>query len=353
MNAPVLIMAGGTGGHIFPGLAVAQALRAHGVPVIWLGAAGAMETRLVPEAGFELHTLQIGGVRGKSVLTRLLAPLRLLRALGSALRLLGRLRPRAVIGFGGYAAGPGGLAAVLRRVPLLVHEQNSIAGYTNRVLARCARRVLSGFPDVLPGAEWVGNPVRADIAELPVPRQRFATRTGPGRVLVLGGSLGATALNTAMPAAIAALQPRPQVLHQCGRGHDAATRSAYAAAGIDADVQPFLTDIAQAYAWADLIVCRAGALTLAELAAAGIGSILVPFPHAVDDHQTSNARFLVERDAAILLPQSELEPQRLARELAALLDDRERLLAMAEAARACARSDAAEAVARICLEVSA
>lgn len=355
MSAPVLIMAGGTGGHIFPGLAVARALAALDVPVIWLGAAGAMETRLVPSAGIELHTLAIGGIRGKSLLTRLLAPLRLLRAVFSAWRLLGRLRPRAVIGFGGYAAGPGGLAAWLRRLPLLVHEQNSVAGYTNRVLARRARRVLSGFPDVLPRAEWVGTPVRDEIAALPEPAERWLSRSGPVRLLVLGGSLGAKALNEALPAAMAALPPekRPRVLHQCGRGHEQATADAYAKLGVEADVQAFLDDMAQVYAQADLVLCRAGALTIAELAAAGVGAILVPFPHAVDDHQTGNARFLVERKAAQLMPQTELSAPRLAEVLADLIEDRSRLLAMAEAARRCARADAAAVVARICLEEAA
>lgn len=354
MNGPVLIMAGGTGGHIFPGLAVAQALRERGVPVAWLGAEGAMETRLVPQAGIELHTLAIGGVRGKSARTRLLAPLRLTAALLAALRLLRRLRPRAVIGFGGYAAGPGGLAAFLRRRPLLVHEQNSIAGVTNRVLARLAQRVLAGFPDVLPRAEWLGNPVRQDIAALPPPGRRLAGHSGPPRLLVLGGSLGAAALNTTVPQALALLAPgeRPLVRHQCGRGHDETTAQAYAAAGVEAQVAPFLDDMAAAYGWADLVLCRAGALTVAELAAAGLASVLVPYPHAVDDHQTGNARFLADRDAALLLPQAELDARRLAAELGRLLADRERLLAMALAARACARPDAAARVAEICLEVA-
>ncbi len=353
MSAPVLIMAGGTGGHIFPGLAVAQALRARGVPVQWLGAAGGMEARLVPEAGIELHTLRVGGLRGKSVLTLLKAPLMLLRALWTALRLLGRVRPRAVISFGGYAAGPGGVAAVLRRVPLLVHEQNRVAGFTNRRLAPWATRVLAGFPDVLPGAEWVGNPVRAEIAALPPPRERLAGRQGVPRLLVLGGSLGAAALNVTVPAALAKLQDLTvEVRHQCGRGQEEATRAGYARAGVRADVQPFIADMAGAYAWADLVLCRAGALTLAELAAAGVGALLVPYPHAVDDHQTRNAQFLVEQGAADLLPQAQLDADSLARRLRALLADPARRLAMAEAARACARADAAERVAQACLEVA-
>jgi UDP-N-acetylglucosamine--N-acetylmuramyl-(pentapeptide) pyrophosphoryl-undecaprenol N-acetylglucosamine transferase len=354
-DAPVLIMAGGTGGHIFPGLAVAQALRARGVPVQWLGAAGAMETRLVPDAGIELHTLAIGGLRGKSIATLMLAPVRLARALWAALRVLGRVRPRAVISFGGFAAGPGGVAAVLRRVPLLVHEQNRIAGFTNRQLARFARTVLGGFPDALPGAQWVGNPVRAQIAALSPPQQRLAGRTGTPRLLVLGGSLGAGALNAGVPAALAGLAPalRPEVIHQCGRGHEQATQAAYAQAGVAASVQPFIADMAQAYGWADLVLCRAGALTLAELCAAGVGAVLVPFPYAVDDHQTANAAFMVERGAARLLPQAGLDADTLRQCLAGLLDDRAGLLAMAQAARACAHPDAADAVARACLEVAA
>lgn len=354
MSAPVLIMAGGTGGHIFPGLAVAQALQERGVPVQWLGAAGAMETRLVPAAGIELHTLRIGGLRGKSLATLLWAPFKLLAALFGALRLLGRVRPRAVISFGGFAAGPGGVAAALRRIPLIVHEQNRVAGFTNRRLAGWSQRVLGGFPEALPGAEWVGNPVRAEIAALPAPRERLAGRDDAPRVLILGGSLGAAALNTSVPAALALLPTalRPDVRHQCGRDREQDTRERYAQAGVAADVQPFITDMAQAYAWADLVICRAGALTLAELAAAGVAAILVPLPHAVDDHQTRNAEFLVEHGAAALLPQSQLDAETLAARLEPLLADPGRRLAMAERARACARSDAAERVADACLEVA-
>lgn len=354
MSAPVLIMAGGTGGHIFPGLAVAQSLRERGVPVQWLGATGAMETRLVPSAGIELHTLRISGLRGKSLATLLLAPFKLIAAVFAALRLLGRVRPRAVISFGGFAAGPGGVAAVLRRIPLIVHEQNRVAGFTNRRLAGWARRVLSGFPDALPGAEWVGNPVRVEIAALAAPRERLADRGDTPRLLILGGSLGAAALNTAVPAALALLPAalRPEVRHQCGRDREQDTRTRYAQAGVAAEVQPFIADMADAYGWADLVICRAGALTLAELAAAGVASILVPFPHAVDDHQTRNAQFLVEQDAAELLPQSRLDATTLAARLEALLGDRQRRLAMAECARACARADAAGRVADACLEVA-
>src|SRR5690606_21778158 len=284
MNAPVLILAGGTGGHIFPGLAVAEALRARQVPVVWLGARGAMETRLVPAAGIELDTIDVAGLRGKGALTLLLAPLRLLRALWQALAVLRRRRPRAVLSFGGYAAGPGGLGAWLLRRPLLVHEQNRAPGFTNRVLARLARRVMCGFPGSFPGraSEDVGNPVRPAIAALPMPAQRLAGREGPARPLVLGGSQGAAALNRGLPEAIARLPgaARPQLRHQCGERHADAARAAYAAAGVAASVEPFIADMAEAYAWADLVVCRAGALTLAELCAAGVGAVLVPFPAA-------------------------------------------------------------------------
>ncbi|MEI7035806.1 undecaprenyldiphospho-muramoylpentapeptide beta-N-acetylglucosaminyltransferase [Fulvimonas yonginensis] len=348
-------MAGGTGGHIFPGLAVAEVLRAQGVPVAWLGAAGGMETRVVPAHGIELHTVAVGGLRGKGLKTRLLAPLMLARALFASLRVLRRVRPRSVLSMGGYVAGPGGVAARLTGTPLLVHEQNRVAGYTNRKLAGFARRVLAGFADALPGGEWVGNPVRASIATLPPPAERFATRAGRPQLLVLGGSLGARALNLALPQALALIPAgqRPIVRHQCGsRGLDEA-RAAYAQAGVEADVVPFIEDMAAAYGWADLAVCRAGALTIAELTAAGLGAVLVPFPHAVDDHQTGNAQVLVDAGAAELIQERDLDVQTLAQRLAALLADRRQLTAMAEAARTQAKPHAAATIARACLEVAA
>lgn len=352
---PVLIMAGGTGGHIFPGLAVAECLRGQGVPVAWLGAVGGMETRVVPAHGIELHTVAVGGLRGKGWKTRLLAPLMLLRALLASLALLRRLRPRSVLSMGGYVAGPGGLAAWLLRRPLLVHEQNRVAGFTNRKLAALARRVLAGFDGVLPQAQWVGNPVRAVIGALPPPAQRMADRPGAPRLLVLGGSLGARALNLAVPQALARLEPgqRPEVLHQCGsRGLDEA-RAAYAQAGVEARVVAFIDDMADAYGWADLAVCRAGALTLAELSAAGLGALLVPFPYAVDDHQTRNAEVLAAVGAAEIMQENQLDIPQLAQRLAALLGDRPALLAMAEAARTLAKPDAAQVIARACTEVAA
>jgi len=354
-QAPVLIMAGGTGGHIFPGLAVAECLRAQGVPVVWLGAVGGMETTVVPAQRIELHTVAVGGLRGKGIRTRLLAPLMLLRALFASLAVLRQVRPRSVLSMGGYVAGPGGLAAWLLRRPLLVHEQNRVAGFTNRQLAGLAKRVLAGFVGALPRAEWVGNPVREAIAALPPPAERMAGRDGTPRLLVLGGSLGARALNLALPQALARLTPaqRPEVLHQCGsRGLDEA-REAYAEAGVEAQVVAFIDDMAGTYGWADLAVCRAGALTLAELAAAGLGAVLVPFPHAVDDHQTRNAEVLMVAGAAELMQENELDVQILAQRLASLLGDRSRLLAMAEAARTLAKPDAAQVIARACLEVAA
>ncbi|WP_449423245.1 undecaprenyldiphospho-muramoylpentapeptide beta-N-acetylglucosaminyltransferase [Rhodanobacter lindaniclasticus] len=354
-SRPVLIMAGGTGGHIFPGLAVAECLRGQGVPVAWLGAVGGMETRVVPAQGIELHTVTVGGLRGKGWKTRLLAPLMLLRALVASLALLRRLRPRSVLSMGGYVAGPGGLAAWLLRRPLLVHEQNRVAGFTNRKLAALARRVLSGFAGALPRAQWVGNPVRAAIGALPPPAQRMTEHTGRARLLVLGGSLGARALNVSLPQALAQIDAaqRPEVLHQCGsRGLDEA-RAAYAQAGVEANVVAFIDDMAAAYGWADLAVCRAGALTLAELSAAGLGALLVPFPHAVDDHQTRNAEALVAVGAADILQENELDIQTLAQRLTALLGDRPHLLAMADAARTLAKPDAAQTIARACVEVAA
>lgn len=354
-QAPVLIMAGGTGGHIFPGLAVAETLRAQGVPVVWLGAVGGMETKVVPAHGIELHTVAVGGLRGKGLKTRLLAPWMLLRALLSSLAVLYRLKPRSVLSMGGYVAGPGGIAARLLRRPLLVHEQNRVAGFTNRKLATHASRVMAGFADSLPNAEWVGNPVRGAIASLPSPAQRMAGRNGSPHLLVLGGSLGARALNLAIPQALAGMpvERRPEVLHQCGnRGIDEA-RKAYADAGVEARIVPFIEDMAGTYAWADLAVCRAGALTLAELTASGLGAVLVPFPHAVDDHQTRNAEVLVAAGAAELIQEHDLNTKDLAQHLTALLSDRSRLLAMAEAARTLAKPDAAANIARACVEVAA
>ena len=343
--APVMILAGGTGGHIFPGLAVAAALRARGVPVAWLGADGAMETRLVPQHGIELDTIAVKGLRGKGIATLLGAPLRVLAAVRAAARVLRAKQPRAVLSFGGYASGPGGIAARLAGLPLLVHEQNRAPGLTNRVLAKVARRVLVGFPQTFAHDEVVGNPVRNEIAAIAPPARRFAGRAGALRLLVLGGSQGARALNTAVPQALAASGVQALVRHQCGERLRAEAEQAYAQAGVAASVEPFIADMAAAYAEADLVVYRAGALTLAELCAAGVGSVLVPFPQAVDDHQTRNAEYLVEHGAALLLPQGEGLAGQLRDVLSALAADPRRRLAMAEAARALARPDAAARVA--------
>lgn len=352
MHAPVMIMAGGTGGHIFPALAVAKVLRARGVPVVWLGADGAMETRLVPQHGIPLDTLAITGLRGKGKLALLGAPVRVLRAIRAAGFVLRRRAPRAVVSFGGFAAGPGGVAARLMGTPLLVHEQNRAAGFTNRMLVKVARRVMTGFPGAFPQQEEVvGNPVRDEIAALPAPAERVKDRSGPLRLLVLGGSQGARALNLAVPKAVAALPAGSiDVRHQCGEKMRDEAATAYAEAGVDASVEAFITDMAAAYAWADLVVCRSGASTLAELCAVGVGSVLVPFAQAVDDHQTRNAEYLVERGAAVLLKQDDALADSLATTLRQLAADGGRRLAMAQAARALARTDAADRIADIILE---
>ena len=357
-SAPVMILAGGTGGHIFPGLAVAHALRARGVPVTWLGASGGMEMRLVPPHGIQIDTIAVSGLRGKGIATLLLAPLRVLNAIRAARATLKRRKPRAVISFGGYAAGPGGIAARLGGVPLVVHEQNRAPGLTNRVLAKFARRVLTGFPGSFVDEEVVGNPVRAEIAGIAPPADRLSNRNSVLRLLVLGGSQGARALNNAVPTALAALRDmtlhniRFEVRHQCGEKMRDDAQRAYSDAGVAASVEPFIADMAAAYAWADLVVCRAGALTLAEVCATGIGSVLVPFPQAVDDHQTKNAQFLVERGAAILLKQDEQLAERLRDTLRDLAAAPAKRMAMAEAARALSRPDAAERVADIVLQVA-
>ena len=353
-TAPVMILAGGTGGHIFPALAVAKVLRARGVPVTWLGADGAMETRLVPQHDIPLDTIAISGVRGKGALAMLGVPLRVFKAVRSAAAVLRQRAPRAVVSFGGFAAGPGGMAARLQRRPLLVHEQNRAPGFTNRVLAKFARRILTGFPGSFPAREEaVGNPVRSEIAMLPLPAQRYAVPARHLKLLVLGGSQGARVLNHALPQALAALSElQIDVRHQCGeKMRDEAVR-AYAEAGVAASVESFIADMAQAYSWADLVVCRAGASTLAELCAVGIGSVLVPFAAAVDDHQTKNAMYLVEHGAALLLRQDDQLATRLQQVLGELAVDPTRRLAMAEAARALAKPDAAERIADIILEES-
>ncbi len=355
LNRPVLIMAGGTGGHVFPALAVAEELTARGVSVSWLGTRRGLEARVVPEAGYQLETMHVSGLRGRGMLRLLAAPLMLTIALFEALRIELRLRPLAVLGMGGFVAGPGGVIAWLLRRPLLIHEQNSVAGTTNRWLAPLARCVMVAFPNSLAQQYrpvHTGNPIRGAITRLAAPAERFAGRSGPLRILVVGGSLGASALNSAVPAAIAQLAECPRLHHQTGSQDLDSVCAAYATAGIDARVEPFIEDMARAYAWADLVICRSGALTVAELAAVGIAAILVPFPHATDDHQTGNAKFLADAGAAILLQQHALTPAVLAGLLTDFTGRRGVLLEMACHARALAMPDAARRVAELCLQVA-
>ncbi|TSE36945.1 UDP-N-acetylglucosamine--N-acetylmuramyl-(pentapeptide) pyrophosphoryl-undecaprenol N-acetylglucosamine transferase [Tepidimonas fonticaldi] len=343
-----LVMAGGTGGHIFPGLAVAEALRAEGWRVHWLGAPGGMEARLVPPRGFAFEAVAFGGVRGKGPLTLALLPLRLLRAFWQAWRVVRRVRPDVVVGLGGYITFPGGLMGVLAGRPLVLHEQNSVAGLANRVLAQVADRVFCAFPKVLPQGEWIGNPLRAAFVQQPAPAQRFAGRHGPLRLLVVGGSLGAQALNETVPQALARLPAgqRPQVRHQSGERHLEALRAAYAQAGVEAECVAFIDDTAAAFAEADVIIARAGASTVTEIAAVGAAALFVPFPHAVDDHQTTNARFLVDQGAAWLRPQAELTPEWLADWLRSLT--RADLCQRAERAHAQRKTEAVDAMVRAC-----
>ncbi|MDX9967663.1 MAG: undecaprenyldiphospho-muramoylpentapeptide beta-N-acetylglucosaminyltransferase [Hydrogenophaga sp.] len=352
-NTPcALVMAGGTGGHIFPGLAVAEALRERGWRVHWLGAPGSMESRLVPPRGFALETIDFGGVRGKGALTLALLPLRLLRAFWQALGVVRRVRPDVVVGLGGYISFPGGMMGTLLGKPLVLHEQNSVAGMANKVLAGVADRVFTAFPDVMRKGEWVGNPLRAPFLHQPPPAERFAGRSGPLRLLVVGGSLGAKALNDTVPRALALLPPgeRPRVTHQSGEKQIDALRANYAAAGVEATLTPFIEDTAQAFADADLIVCRAGASTVTEIAAVGAAALFVPFPAAVDDHQTVNARFLVDAGGAWRVPQTEFTPESLAQTLRSV--DRAQLMGMAQRAREMAKTEAVGAVVAACEELA-
>lgn len=351
-----IVMAGGTGGHIFPGLALAQALRARGWNVVWLGGSGSpkvasMESRLVPPQGFEFEALDFSGVRGKGLLTLALLPLRLLRAFWQSIRVLRRIRPDVVLGLGGYITFPAGMMAVLLGKPLVLHEQNAVAGMANRVLARVADRVFTAFPDVMPTAQWVGNPLRTEFVDQATPEQRFARRSGPLRVLVVGGSLGARVLNDVVPQALALLptEQRPQVTHQSGISQIDALRANYTRAGVEAELTPFIDDMANAFADADLVICRSGASTVTELAAIGAAALFVPLPSAVDDHQTRNARFLVEHGGGWLMPQTELTPTGLAQFLQQAT--RENLLACASTARRYARLDAASQVVDACEEL--
>jgi UDP-N-acetylglucosamine--N-acetylmuramyl-(pentapeptide) pyrophosphoryl-undecaprenol N-acetylglucosamine transferase len=354
LSAPtILIMAGGTGGHVFPALALARALRAQSWQVVWLGTRRGLEARVVPAEQIPIEWLTVSGLRGKGLLPWLFAPLRLTRALIEALRVMRRHQPAIVVGLGGFVSGPGGVAAWLTRRPLLIHEQNAVAGFTNRCLARLATRVLCAFPGSFGAgvaADVIGNPVRADIAALPPPAQRFATRSGPVRVLVIGGSQGATRLNAVVPHALARLAGTLslEVWHQAGERWLEAAQRSYDDVQVNARVVPFIEDMSIAYGWADLVICRSGALTISELAAAGVGALLVPFPAAVDDHQTHNAGFLVREGAALLIADRELTAERLAGVLSELCRGRGKLLAMAERSRLLARIHATDELADAC-----
>ncbi len=352
----VLIMAGGTGGHIFPGLAVAESLRGHGVAVRWLGASGAMECRQVPAAGFEIDTVDISGLRGKGIGPWITMPWRLLLAVYQAFKLLGSRRPACAISFGGYAAGPGGLAAWLRGVPLLVHEQNRVPGMTNRVLSRMAKKVLQAFPGTWEknlNAQTCGNPVRESLLSIESPDQRLSGRSGAIRLLVTGGSQGAHFLNQVIPSALALLPlgDRPEVRHQAGKGRQEETSQQYRELGLEAGVFEFIDDMAGAYGWADLVVCRSGASTVSELAVAGVAAVLVPYPFAVDDHQSRNAEFLVEAGAAEMMPEAGCNAETLAAVLSRLFASRDERLKMACAARAVSVPDSADRVAALCMEL--
>ncbi len=354
----ILVMAGGTGGHVFPALAVAQVLRDQGNKVHWLGTRAGLEESVIPHAGFPISFISIKGLRGKGVIGWLIAPFRLLVAVLQGLRICLSIKPDVVLGMGGFVTGPGGIACRLLHKPLVVHEQNAIAGMTNRWLAKIATQVLEAFPDTFAGnskAIHTGNPVRQSILELPKPEQRFTGRQGPVRILIVGGSLGALALNECVPKALAILEvtSQPEVWHQTGKQKLQSTQNIYTQLNIKAKLTEFFEDMDAAYSWADLIICRAGAMTVSEISNVGLASILVPYPHAVDDHQTANARFLNSAGAAILIQQVDLTPERLASELKTLIvAGRAKLLEMANRAVALAKPDATHEVAKLCLEVA-
>ncbi len=356
-SRPILVMAGGTGGHVYPALAVAQALQLEAREIVWLGTHAGLESRVVPAAGIAMEWISVKGLRRKGVIALILAPIRLLLALMQSLRVIRKHRPAAVLGMGGFVSGPGGLAAWLTRRPLVIHEQNAVAGLTNRLLARLARVVLQAFPGSFPARvepETVGNPVRADIAAIDEPELRLSKRSGAIRLLVLGGSQGALVLNRTVPAALKLMRQdlRPIVRHQAGQRTLQTALAAYEGSGLDAEVTPFIEDMAGAYAWADLVVCRAGALTVAEITAAGLAAVFVPFPAAVDDHQTENARALQEAGAAEILHERNLSAESLAVTLAGLFESRDALCERAIRSRALANPEALGRITRICLDVA-
>ena len=356
-SGPILVLAGGTGGHVYPALAVAEALQQQSQEIVWLGTHAGLESRVVPAAGIKMECISVTGLRRKGIIALVLAPFRLLLALLQSCRVILKYRPAAVLGMGGFVSGPGGIAAWLLRRPLVIHEQNAIAGLTNRLLARLARVVLQAFPGSFTAgvkSETVGNPVRTDIAELDEPAIRYAGREGPLRLLVLGGSQGALALNKVVPAALELLADdlRPVVRHQAGERTLEEAQAAYSAHGIEVELTPFIEDMAEAYAWADLVICRAGALTVAEIAAAGLPAIFVPFPWAVDDHQTANARPMTEAGAAALMQEKDLSDESLAGLLRQWLSSRDELLARARISRQLARPDALRLITSYCLEAA-
>ncbi|MBS0423879.1 MAG: undecaprenyldiphospho-muramoylpentapeptide beta-N-acetylglucosaminyltransferase [Proteobacteria bacterium] len=357
MSTPtILIMAGGTGGHVFPGLAVADYLRRAGWQVVWLGTEAGMELKLVPQHGYTTEVIRFSGLRGKRLVTWLMLPLRLLKAFWQSMRIIQRVQPDVVLGMGGYPAFPGGMMASLLNKPLVIHEQNLVAGLTNKILAKLADKIFLGFPDAIRGNPQTtvcsGNPVRAEIAQIELPEKRFQGRQGSLKLLVVGGSLGAQILNTVVPQALTLIpeNARPLVIHQAGTAHWESVKKAYEELQLDGEVIAFIDDMAKRYTDCDLVICRAGALTVAELSVAGVASILVPYPHAVDDHQTGNAQFLAQHGAALLLPQRELTAQKLADLLTDLT--REKLLSMAMAARSQAKPEATRIVAEACIELS-
>ncbi|MBV9575004.1 MAG: undecaprenyldiphospho-muramoylpentapeptide beta-N-acetylglucosaminyltransferase [Gammaproteobacteria bacterium] len=353
----VLVMAGGTGGHIFPGLAVAECLKERGISVEWLGTQQGLEAQLVPQAGISLHFIRIAGLRGKGIKPLLFAPFKIIGAIKDAIRVIKTINPDIVIGMGGFVSGPGGVAAWLMRCPLIIHEQNAKAGLTNKILSLFSARTLQGFPAAFKAntkVVTIGNPVRSDIVNLPPPSERLSLHKPPFRLLVLGGSLGAQALNELVPQAIAQLPlaDRPVILHQAGNKHIDLTKKQYEAMGVTVTLQAFVKDMAEAYGWADMVLCRAGALTVAELCVAGLGAIFVPFPHAVDDHQTENAHFMVKHEAALCIKQSELTATELARIIKQFSQSPEKCIAMAEAAYQLRKINVAEKIVQICQEVS-
>lgn len=346
----ILVMAGGTGGHIFPGLAVAEYLRVCGWNVSWLGNQNGMEYRLVKSCDFPFEAVEFGGLRGKGLKAKLILPMNLIRACIQSWKIMRRIKPSVVLGMGGYITFPGGLVTKLLKHPLVLHESNSVAGSANRALAKIAMRTLTGFPNTMPHAEWVGNPIRAEFEHIEAPAKRYDQRQGPLSILVVGGSLGAAALNEAIPAALALMPKdiRPIVIHQAGDKHLADLQMRYADLGVTADIRPFIDDMPSAYAQADLVICRAGAMTVSELAACGVASCLIPFPFAIDDHQTANAKFLADADAAVLLPQQYLNPEDLASMIQGF--NRIDLRDMALRAYALAKPHATQRVAEVCAD---